>query len=72
MTQAEREMLAGLTNVVQRIHPSAPIRYLTEPEVSDVVNGVGEQYRRSANTNGSLYTSHVVINRAAVNGAAFK
>jgi ribulose-5-phosphate 4-epimerase/fuculose-1-phosphate aldolase len=66
MTRAEREMLVGLTNVVQRIHPSASIRYLTEPEVSDVLNGSGEQYRRSANTNGSPNTSHVDINRAAI------
>jgi hypothetical protein len=72
MTRAEREMLVGLTNVVQRIHPSAPIRYLTEPEIRDVVNGGGDQYRRSANTNGSPHSSHLVFNRAAVKGAVFK
>lgn len=53
MTRAEQEMLVGLVNVVQRIHPSSPLRYLTETEMRDVLNGVGGQYRRSANANGS-------------------
>jgi rhamnose utilization protein RhaD (predicted bifunctional aldolase and dehydrogenase) len=53
ITRAEREMLVGLANVVQRIDPSAPLRYLTAPEIRDVLNGAGEQYRRSANMNGA-------------------
>ncbi len=52
MTRAEREMLVGLANVVQRIDTSAPLHYLTVSEVTDVLNGEGANYRRSANING--------------------
>jgi hypothetical protein len=44
-------MLAGLANVVQRIDASAPLRYLTSSEVSDVLNGGAESYRQVAGTN---------------------
>jgi len=33
MTSAERAMISGLAQVVQRIQASAPLRYLTEAEV---------------------------------------
>jgi rhamnose utilization protein RhaD (predicted bifunctional aldolase and dehydrogenase) len=51
MTRAEQQMLAGLANVVQRIDASAPLRYLTSSEVSDVLNGGAESYRQVAGTN---------------------
>ncbi len=34
MTTAERKMISGLVQVVQRINPSTPLRYLTEGEVT--------------------------------------
>jgi len=61
MTRAEREMLIGLANVVQRIDASAPLRYLTASEVIDVLNGEGENYRRSANMNCYSKSSDAVV-----------
>ncbi|HEX4168537.1 MAG TPA: class II aldolase/adducin family protein [Bryobacteraceae bacterium] len=52
MTSAEREMLVGFANVVQRIHPSAPIRYLSFSEVLDVLNVDSENYLRVATRSG--------------------
>jgi hypothetical protein len=69
MTRAEQEMLVGLVNVVQRIHPFSPLRYLTETEIRDVLNGAGDQYRRSANANGSPHSSAIDIDIPAANGA---
>jgi len=34
MTAAEIAMLSGLAQVVQRIDPAAPLRYLTEAELA--------------------------------------
>ncbi len=51
MTRAEQEVLAGLANVVQRIDAAAPLRYLSDSEVMDVLNGGGENYRRVTDTN---------------------
>jgi rhamnose utilization protein RhaD (predicted bifunctional aldolase and dehydrogenase) len=48
MTCAEREMLFGLTDVVQRIHPSAPVRYLSLSEVRDVLHSGGGDYLAAA------------------------
>lgn len=39
VTKAQQQVLRGLAEVVQRIDASAPIRYLTISEVSDVRNG---------------------------------
>ena len=50
MTPAEEEMLLGLTDVVQRIHFSAPIRYLSFSEVSEILNVDSENYLRAANS----------------------
>ncbi len=50
MTRAEQEMLIGLAGVVQRIDASAPCRYLTASEVSDLLHGGSENYRRVADT----------------------
>ena len=47
MTRADHEMLTGLTNIVQRVDPSAPLRYLTPSEVHHVLNGGGENYSKS-------------------------
>ena len=45
MTRADQEMLCGLTEIVQRIDPSAPIRYLSTTEVLDVLRGGSDNYR---------------------------
>ena len=50
MTRAEREMLTGLANVVQRIDASAPLRYLSASEVTDLLNGELDHYKQTADT----------------------
>jgi hypothetical protein len=45
LTEAESEMLAGLMQVVQRVDPSAPIRYLTQSEVLNLVDKEMARYR---------------------------
>jgi rhamnose utilization protein RhaD (predicted bifunctional aldolase and dehydrogenase) len=49
ITRAERAMISGLAQVVQRIAANAPIRYLTEAEVSDIAN-LTYRYRELANS----------------------
>jgi rhamnose utilization protein RhaD (predicted bifunctional aldolase and dehydrogenase) len=49
MTPAEIAMLSGLTQVVQRIDPSAPLRYLTEAEVAEGGSTAAYRYRELAN-----------------------
>jgi rhamnose utilization protein RhaD (predicted bifunctional aldolase and dehydrogenase) len=49
MTPAERAMMSGLAQVVQRISGSSPIRYLTEAEVRDSTRVVTHRYRELAN-----------------------
>jgi hypothetical protein len=49
MTPAERAMLSGLAQVVQRIPPSAPLRYLTEAEVAASSSTAAYRYRELAN-----------------------
>jgi rhamnose utilization protein RhaD (predicted bifunctional aldolase and dehydrogenase) len=49
MTPAERAMISGLAQVVQRIAASAPIRYLTDAELSAISNRVAYRYRELAN-----------------------
>jgi len=49
MTPAETAMLSGLAQVVQRIGPSAPLRYLTEDEVAAGSSTVAYRYRELAN-----------------------
>jgi hypothetical protein len=65
MTRAEREMLTGLVNVVQRIDGSTPLRYLTAVEVSDVLHGGSDHYRQTANNN-----SHSQITDVGITGTA--
>ncbi len=49
MASAELAMLGGLARIVQRIHASTPIRYLTEAEVATGCNMIGGRYRELAN-----------------------
>lgn len=42
MTQSEREMLFGLSDVVRRIYPSTVVRYLSASEVEGVLEGGGQ------------------------------
>ena len=49
MTPAEIAMLSGLSQVVRRIDPSAPLRYLTEDEVAVSSNTAAYRYRELAN-----------------------
>jgi hypothetical protein len=49
MTPAEIAMLSGLAHVVQRIDPSAPLRYLTDAEVSESASTAAYRYRELAN-----------------------
>jgi len=50
MTTAERAMISGLTQVVQRIAANAPLRYLTEADISDIANNLTHRYRELANS----------------------
>jgi hypothetical protein len=50
MTTAERAMISGLAQVVQRIAADAPLRYLTEADVSDIANNLTHRYRELANS----------------------
>jgi hypothetical protein len=51
MTRADQEMLSGLTEIVQRVDPSAPIRYLSTTEVLDVLQGGSDNYRSLSEVN---------------------
>jgi rhamnose utilization protein RhaD (predicted bifunctional aldolase and dehydrogenase) len=48
ITPAELAMLSGLVQVVQRLGPSAPIRYLTDAEVAGLSGQVTDRYRQLA------------------------
>ena len=52
MTPAERAMISGLAQVVQRIVASAPLRYLTRAEVAGSSSMVANRYRELANARG--------------------
>jgi rhamnose utilization protein RhaD (predicted bifunctional aldolase and dehydrogenase) len=49
MTSAERSMVTGLAQVVQRIAENAPIRYLSEADLSDITRMLTYRYRELAN-----------------------
>ncbi len=49
MTFAECAMISGLTQVVQRIPASAPIRYLTDAEIAISSSAIAYRYRELAN-----------------------
>ena len=49
MTAAEIAMLSGLAQVVQRIDPAAPLRYLTEAELAAGASTAAYRYRELAN-----------------------
>ena len=42
-------MLSGLAQVVQRISPSAPVRYLTEAELAALSTQATHRYRELVN-----------------------
>ncbi len=48
MTPAQRAMMSGLAQVIQRISSSAPLRYLTEEEVADCSSTIASRYRERA------------------------
>ena len=50
-TPAQRAMISGLAQVVQRISASAPIRYLTEAETPRVSSALACRYRELSNAN---------------------
>jgi len=49
MTPAQRAMMSGLAQVIQRISSSALLRYLTVEEVANSLNMIGSRYRELAN-----------------------
>lgn len=49
MTSAERAMVSGLAQVVQRIPANAPIRYLSEADLSNISSALTYRYRELAN-----------------------
>jgi rhamnose utilization protein RhaD (predicted bifunctional aldolase and dehydrogenase) len=53
ITPAETAMLSGLAQVVQRIGPSAPVRYLTDDEVAAGSSTAAYRYRALANARAS-------------------
>lgn len=48
MAPAELAMLSGLAQVLQRLSPSAPLRYLSEAEVAAISTQVTDRYREIA------------------------
>jgi len=49
MTAAERAMISGLAQVLQRIPASAPLRYLTDAEIVNSSSAIADRYRELAN-----------------------
>ena len=45
ISPSELEMISGLAAVVQRVSPSAPLRYLTDPEVARISAATADRYR---------------------------
>lgn len=52
ITAAAQAVLHGFAEVVQRIDPPAPVRYLTDDEVNTVTSVYGDRYRISAENSG--------------------
>jgi len=59
MTRADQEILSGLIEIVQRIDPSAPIRYLSTTEVLDVLQGGSDNYRNLSEINCYSKTAYI-------------
>jgi len=55
MTPAQRAMMSGLAQVIQRVSSSALLRYLTEEEVANSFSMIASRYRELANA--SRYSS---------------
>jgi rhamnose utilization protein RhaD (predicted bifunctional aldolase and dehydrogenase) len=49
MTTAQRAIMSGLAQVIQRISSSAPLRYLTEEEVANSSSMIASRYQELAN-----------------------
>ncbi len=48
MTLVERQTMSGLAQVVRRISPSSPLRYLTQGEIEDSYGVISSRYREVA------------------------
>jgi len=68
MTPAELAMVSGLAQVVQRIDPSAPLRYLTETEVATSSRLIAGHYRDLANER----VNGVPINQPLENAGTYR
>ena len=49
MTTAQRSMMSGRAQVIQRISSSAPLRYLTEEEVANSSSLIASRYLERTN-----------------------
>jgi ribulose-5-phosphate 4-epimerase/fuculose-1-phosphate aldolase len=49
ITPAERAMIGGLAQIVQRVNATTPLRYLSQAEVATARNMTGGRYRELAN-----------------------
>jgi len=49
ITAAEKAMMSGLAQVIQRVHPAAALRYLTDAEVGASAGTAAYRYRELAN-----------------------
>jgi len=49
MTPAQRAMMSGLAQVIQRISLSAPLRYLTDDEVANCSSTIASRYLELTN-----------------------
>jgi hypothetical protein len=50
--RADKEMLVGLAEVVQRIDPEAPLSYLSDSQIEHVLSKEASQYLQMAHANG--------------------
>lgn len=57
MTAAGLANLSGLTQVVQRLDPSAPLRYLSASELHDIAGPASEHYRELSSRRGGVQSS---------------
>ena len=58
VTSSQSAMMSGLAQVVQRISPSAPLRYLTEEEVANSSSTIAARYRDVPDKSGPRRCGH--------------
>jgi len=58
ITAAEYAVLNGFVEMLRRIEPSAPIRYLTDREVNNILNADAHRYRMSAANSAHVSSCH--------------